>query len=96
DSYILIAGTRRVGAIRHHREKKPHLMLNAHLVEVDDQEAWRIADAENSGRHNLTPRQRAYSYDYAIRNFFQSNQEKFANAIKKDPSAVSRTLKLMR
>lgn len=31
-----------------------------------------------------------------IRNFFQSNQEKFANRIKKDPSAVSRTLKLMR
>jgi ParB family chromosome partitioning protein len=96
DSYILIVGTRRLGAIRHLREKNPDLMLNAHVIDVDDQEAWRIADAENSGRHDLTPRQRAYSYDYAIRNFFQGNQEKFANAIKKDPSAVSRTLKLMR
>jgi ParB/RepB/Spo0J family partition protein len=93
--YELITGARRFGAIRTLEKEKPGLKIRAQIVEADDLGAWRLADAENAGRRDITPMQRARSLHYACKQFLNGNQAELAKRIGRDPSVVSRTLKLL-
>ena len=96
DRYQVIAGSRRLGAVLALRGETPAVTIKAVLLEVTDEQAWQMADKENANRRDLTPIQRARSWEYAIEAFHGGRQDMFATAIGEDRSVVSRTLALLK
>lgn len=95
-TYELVAGTRRHGAVLEVRhQQRSDLKIKAHVRDLSDQGSWEIADAENADRRDLTPMQRARTWNYALREFHEGRQDLLAKAIDKDPSVVCRTLQLL-
>ena len=94
-SYEVLAGTRRLGAVRLLHASDKTLKLKALLVEADDQHAWRIAYSENEDRTGISAYQTAKAWRYALENFCCGSQDKLAMAVKKDKTTVSHTLSLL-
>lgn len=96
DAYEVIAGTRRLGAILALNSDGHAIKLKAIVRDLSDEEAWLFAEKENTDRRSLSAMQRARSWSYAIQAFHGGRQDMFAESIGEDPSAVSRTLKLLK
>lgn len=93
--YEIIAGMRRHAAISLLVTRGHDLELKVKLISVDDEEAWRISEAENAGRQDVTPLQRARSWHWAMTQFHEGRQDRLAEAVGKDVATVSRTLSLL-
>lgn len=96
EGYEVIAGTRRHGAVTELRRANPSLKLRAFVVPADNARAWAIAERENANRRDLSPVERARSWDYAIKNLYGGSQAEFAKAEGLPESTVSRTLALLK
>ncbi|MFC3430169.1 ParB/RepB/Spo0J family partition protein [Sphingobium fuliginis] len=93
--YEIIAGMRRHAAVGLLLAKGLDVQLKARIISVDDEEAWRISEAENAGRQDVTPLQRARSWAWAMERFHLGRQDRLAAAVGKDVATVSRTLSLL-
>jgi len=93
--YELLVGSRRRFAIDWlNHNGRPELRLSALIVDVDDEEAFRIADLENRERADISEIDRARSYQAAVDRFYGGVQSKMAQALSLSNSQLSRLLAL--
>ncbi len=64
--------------------------------ELDDEEAFRVADLENRSRKDLTDLERARDYARAVDRFYAGNQQSMAERLQVTKSWLSRYLELAR
>ncbi len=93
--YELLAGSRRRFAIDWlNHNGRPELRLNALIVDLSDEEAFRLADIENRERADITELDRARSYQNAVDRFYGGVQSRMAEALNLSNSQLSRLLSL--
>lgn len=92
--FELVAGTRRLGAVQSIRAFDPEVLLLAELRDLTDQQAWSVAEAENSHRKDISDLERARNWEQALETLFGGNQSALARALNVDKSVVSRALTL--
>ena len=93
--YQLLVGSRRRFAIDWlNHNGRPELRLNALLVELSDEEAFRLADIENRERADICELDRARSYQQAVDRFYGGVQSRMAQALGLSNSQLSRLLAL--
>ncbi|GFM31516.1 ParB-like protein [Novosphingobium sp. PY1] len=93
--YELIVGSRRrfsVDWLNHNG--RPEIRLNALVVDLSDEEAFRLADIENREREDITELDRARSYQNAVDRFYGGVQSRMATALNLSNSQLSRLLAL--
>lgn len=93
--YELLVGSRRrfsVDWLNHNG--RPEIRLNAMIVELSDEEAFRLADIENRERQDITELDRARSYQNAVDRFYGGVQSRMAEALNLSNSQLSRLLSL--
>ncbi|HKT75190.1 MAG TPA: ParB/RepB/Spo0J family partition protein [Sphingobium sp.] len=93
--YQLLVGSRRRFAIdwlNHHG--RPELRLQALVVDLSDEEAFRLADIENRERADICDLERARSYQAAVDRFYGGVQSRMAEALSLSNSQLSRLLAL--
>jgi ParB family chromosome partitioning protein len=64
--------------------------------ELDDEEAFRVADLENRSRKDLSDLERARDYARAVERFYSGNQQRMAERLQVTKSWLSRYLELAR
>ena len=89
--YELIAGERRIRALRQLGEKEAPVILK----EVSDQDALELALIENLQREELNPMEQASAYQRLISEFGLT-QEQVASAVGKDRATVANTVRLLK
>ncbi|ABQ69849.1 chromosome partitioning protein ParB [Rhizorhabdus wittichii DC-6] len=93
--YELLVGSRRRFAVDWlNHNGRPELRLSALIVDVSDEEAFRIADLENRERADISEIDRARSYQAAVDRFYGGVQSKMAQALSLSNSQLSRLLSL--
>lgn len=93
--YQLLVGSRRRFAIDWlNHNGRPELRLNALVVELSDEEAFRLADIENRERADICELDRARSYQAAVDRFYGGVQSRMAEALSLSNSQLSRLLAL--
>lgn len=93
--YELLVGSRRRFAIDWlNHNGRPEVRLNALVVEMSDEEAFRLADIENREREDITELDRARSYQSAVDRFYGGVQSRMAEALSLSNSQLSRLLSL--
>lgn len=93
--YELLVGSRRRFAIDWlNHNGRPEVRLNALIVEMSDEEAFRLADIENREREDITELDRARSYQGAVDRFYGGVQSRMAEALGLSNSQLSRLLSL--
>lgn len=93
--YQLIAGTRRLRAVEYlNGTERRDRQLLAEVRELSDQEAWILAQAENSERTDISTLEKARNWKSALHQLFDGNQTKFAKSLGVNKSLVSRMLTL--
>jgi len=90
DGYELIAGERRVRAVKSLAIEK----IPAIIKECSDQDVLEIALIENIQREQLNPIEEAHAYKRLI-DEFEFTQEKIAQVVGKDRSSVANSLRLL-
>jgi len=93
--YELLVGSRRrfsVNWLNHNG--RPEIRLNAMVVDLSDEEAFRLADIENRERQDITELDRARSYQSAVDRFYGGVQSRMAEALNLSNSQLSRLLSL--
>ena len=93
--YELLVGSRRrfsVDWLNHNG--RPEIRLNALIVDLSDEEAFRLADIENRERQDITELDRARSYQNAVDRFYGGVQSRMAEALNLSNSQLSRLLAL--
>lgn len=93
--YELLVGSRRrfsVDWLNHNG--RPEIRLNAMIVDLSDEEAFRLADIENRERQDITELDRARSYQSAVDRFYGGVQSRMAEALNLSNSQLSRLLAL--
>lgn len=93
--YELLVGSRRrfsVDWLNHNG--RPEIRLNAMIVDLSDEEAFRLADIENRERQDITELDRARSYQNAVDRFYGGVQSRMAEALNLSNSQLSRLLSL--
>ncbi|WP_394660019.1 ParB/RepB/Spo0J family partition protein [uncultured Novosphingobium sp.] len=93
--YELLVGSRRrfsVNWLNHNG--RPEVRLNALVVEMSDEEAFRLADIENREREDITELDRARSYRRAVDRFYGGVQSRMAEALSLSNSQLSRLLSM--
>ncbi len=93
--YELLVGSRRRFAtdwLNHNG--RPELRLNALIVDLSDEEAFRLADIENRERADITELDRARSYQNAVDLYYDGVQSRMAHALSLSNSQLSRLLSL--
>lgn len=90
----LVAGTRRLGAVRYLRAFDSRITLLAEIRDITDQEAWTIAEAENADRSDMSQLERARNWRHALEKLFGGNQTAMAQSLGVDKSVVSRMIVL--
>jgi ParB/RepB/Spo0J family partition protein len=93
-TYRCVSGSRRVGAARYIQIERPEFRINAVVLELTDQEAIKIAEADNEGRTVASPMQTGRHWARQIEQLFGGTLSAFAQAVGKDKSVVSRTVAL--
>lgn len=91
--YELLVGSRRrfsVNWLNHNG--RPEIRLNAMIVDLSDEEAFRLADIENRERQDITELDRARSYQGAVDRFYGGVQSRMAEALNLSNSQLSRLL----
>ena len=93
--YELLVGSRRRFAVDWlNHNGRPELRLNALIVDLSDEEAFRLADIENRERADITELDRARSYQNAVDRFYGGVQSRMADALNLSNSQLSRLLSL--
>jgi ParB family chromosome partitioning protein len=93
--YELLVGSRRRFAVDWlNHNGRPEVRLNAMIVEMSDEEAFRLADIENREREDITELDRARSYQSAVDRFYGGVQSRMAEALNLSNSQLSRLLAL--
>lgn len=93
--YELLVGSRRRFAVDWlNNNGRPEIRLNAVIVELSDEEAFRLADIENREREDITELDRARSYQKAVDRFYGGVQSRMAEALTLSNSQLSRMLAL--
>jgi ParB family chromosome partitioning protein len=93
--YELLVGSRRRFAVEWlNNNGRPEIRLNAVIVELSDEEAFRLADIENREREDITELDRARSYQAAVDRFYGGVQSRMAEALTLSNSQLSRLLSL--
>ncbi|WP_243652772.1 ParB/RepB/Spo0J family partition protein [Novosphingobium sp. PhB165] len=93
--YQLLVGSRRRFAVDWlNHNGRPEIRLNALIVELSDEEAFRLADIENRERQDITELDRARSYQKAVDQFYGGVQSRMAEALGLSNSQLSRLLSL--
>lgn len=93
--YELLVGSRRRFAIDWlNHNGRPELRLNALVVNLSDEEAFRLADIENRERQDISELDRARSYHNALERFYGGVQSRMAEALTLSNSQLSRLLAL--
>ena len=93
--YELLVGSRRRYAVEWlNHNGRPELRLNALVVDLSDEEAFRLADLENRERADITELDRARSYQGAVDRFYGGVQSRMAEALNLSNSQLSRLLAL--
>jgi ParB family chromosome partitioning protein len=93
--YQLLVGSRRrfsVDWLNHNG--RPEIRLTALIVDLTDEEAFRLADIENREREDITELDRARSYQNAVDRFYGGVQSRMAEALNLSNSQLSRLLAL--
>ncbi|WP_150291497.1 ParB/RepB/Spo0J family partition protein [Sphingobium estronivorans] len=93
--YQLLVGSRRrfaVDWLNHHG--RPDMRLSALVVDLSDEEAFRLADIENRERADISELDRARSYQAAVDRFYGGVQSRMAEALNLSNSQLSRLLAL--
>jgi ParB family chromosome partitioning protein len=93
--YELLIGCRRrfvVDWLNHNG--RPEIHLKALLVDLSDEQAFRIADIENRERSDFCELSRALSYRTAVDRFYGGVQSRMAEALEVSNSQLSRLLAL--
>jgi len=90
--FELVAGTRRHFAVSHLQRSCPDILLVAQVMLLSDQEAFRIADAENGKRADVSVVERARNYVWALDNLYDGKKAKLANALGHEPPWLSKFL----
>ncbi len=93
--YELIAGTRRHFCVDWlNRNGRPEIRLNVLLVELTDEEAFRLLDMENRERKDLPEIDKARGYSHALTNYYDGVQSRMSEALGLSGSQLSRLLSL--
>lgn len=93
--YELLVGSRRRFAVDWlNHNGRPEIRLNAMIVDLSDEEAFRLADIENREREDITELDRARSYQNAVDRFYGGVQSRMAEALSLSNSQLSRLLAL--
>lgn len=93
--YQLLVGSRRRFAIDWlNHNGRPELRLSALIVDMPDEEAFRLADIENRERADICDLDRARSYQAAVDQFYGGVQSRMAEALSLSNSQLSRLLAL--
>lgn len=93
--YQLLVGSRRRFAINWlNHNGRPELRLSALIVDMSDEEAFRLADIENRERADICELDRARSYQDAVDRFYGGIQSRMAEALSLSNSQLSRLLAL--
>lgn len=92
--FEVIVGTRRIAAIREINKSGGELKIVAEVRQLEDDEAWLLAETENVGRKAVSPLAQARSWAHACRSFYSGSQADMARALGVDKSVVSRSLAL--
>lgn len=93
--YELLVGSRRRFAVDWlNHNGRPEIRLSALVVEMSDEEAFRLADIENREREDITELDRARSYQGAVDRFYGGVQSRMAEALSLSNSQLSRLLSL--
>jgi ParB family chromosome partitioning protein len=91
--YELLVGSRRRFSINWlNHNGRPEIRLNAMVVDLSDEEAFRLADIENRERQDITELDRARSYQGAVDRFYGGVQSRMAEALNLSNSQLSRLL----
>jgi ParB family transcriptional regulator, chromosome partitioning protein len=91
DRFELIAGSRRLAAVRMLGWRK----VPCQIVELEDQEAFEVALAENVNRKTLDPLEEARAFDDYVRRYGWGSESELARRLGKSVSYVSRRLQLL-
>lgn len=92
--YELVAGTRRHFAIRWLRQNSyPEMKLLAHVAELDDEAAFRLADIENRARRDISDIERARNYAAALDRHYGGKAIRMAERLKVSKGWLSKMLK---
>lgn len=93
--YELLVGSRRRFAVDWlNRNGRPEIRLYALIVDLSDEEAFRLADIENRERADITELDRARSYQSAVDRFYGGVQSRMATALSLSNSQLSRLISL--
>jgi ParB family chromosome partitioning protein len=93
--YEVIAGTRRHWAVSWLRANNyPETVFLAQVQDVDDEQAFRLADLENRARKDLTDLERARNYKDALQQHYGGVQARMAERLRISRSWLSRLLAL--
>ncbi|MDB5686571.1 MAG: parB-like partition protein [Rhizorhabdus sp.] len=93
--YELLVGSRRRFAVDWlNRNGRPEIRLYALIVDLTDEEAFRLADIENRERADITDLDRARSYQTAVDRFYGGVQSRMAEALTLSNSQLSRLISL--
>lgn len=93
--YQLLVGSRRRFAVDWlNHNGRPELRLAALVVDLSDEEAFRLADIENRERADISELDRARSYQNAVDRFYGGVQSRMAEALTLSNSQLSRLLAL--
>ncbi|WJM26306.1 ParB/RepB/Spo0J family partition protein [Novosphingobium resinovorum] len=93
--YELLVGSRRRFCVEWlNNNGRPEIRLNAMIVDLTDEEAFRLADIENREREDITELDRARSYQSAVDRFYGGVQSRMAEALNLSNSQLSRLLSL--
>ncbi|WP_199556453.1 ParB/RepB/Spo0J family partition protein [Sandaracinobacteroides hominis] len=92
--YELVVGTRRHFAIRWLRQNSyPEMKLLAHVAELDDEAAFRLADIENRARRDISDIERARNYAAALDRHYGGKAIRMAERLKVSKGWLSKMLK---
>jgi ParB family chromosome partitioning protein len=90
----VIAGTRRHFAVDRAGREDPNLELLAIVVDLTDEQAFRIADLENREREDVSPIERARNYKWAVENLYEGKQQELAEALNLSKGWISKMLRI--
>ena len=89
--FELIAGSRRLAAVRLLGWRK----ITCQIIEIDDQEAFEVALAENVNRKTLDAFEEAKAFEEYTKKFGWGSETELAKKLGKSTTYVSRRLKLL-
>ena len=92
--FEIVVGTRRLAAVREINKSGGALKIVAEVRQLEDDEAWLLAETENVGRKAVSPLAQAHSWSHACHRFYSGSQADMARALGVDKSVVSRSLAL--